>query len=472
MVNCKAIEMLKALSIWELKAMEKFVQSPFHNPNAQVTALFNNLNTYYPDFQTNAISYASLSCKLFHSKRPDVPKFRHLLTELTRLLENFYCQLALEANEQKRKNLLAQELIKRNLDKILLQQLTISKHSHQPKKDIAYYENQTALSEIRYEFTSSRQNRQPEKELQSLSDNLDHFYVAKKLKYCCEMLNRANIMGTQHSIPMLQPLMSYLTNNRETTPIIAIYHQILLTITDHKNEKHFEKLKTLLHKHTRELTTKENRDIYAFAQNYCIKQLNTGNTNYLKELFIIYKTVLEEQIIFDNSMLSHADFKNICAVGIRLQELKWVEEFIISYQRYLSLELRKNSVNYNTARLLFARNQPKPAIKLLTTVEFTDVFYHLDAKMLLLKIYYDNRDYEPLYALINSFKIYLKRSKLLSDYQRTIYYNFLTKAKLLAQLSSGDKLINEKIKATLLQNTVTADVSWINEKTKTLLPLN
>jgi hypothetical protein len=401
---------------------------------------------------------------VFGIKKPDVPRFRHTLTDLTRLLEKFFIQLSLNENAAAQKKFLSTELLKRNLDKFFAQQLSETKKTSATKKDIAHYENLVTWSELTYEFTSSRRNRQPDTELQNLSDNLDNFYLVKKIKYCCEILNRSNILGAKYNVPLLEPLLAYLKNTNHSSPLIAIYYQTLLTITENKNEEHFSKLKKLLQKHHHEITAKENRDIYAFAQNYCIRQLNTGNTKYLYELLEIYKVVLAERIIFDNNHLSHADFKNICAVSIRLNELKWTEDFILSYAKLLSAELRKNSVNYNTARLHFARNQFKPAIKLLTTVEFTDVFYHLDAKSLLLKIYFENREYEPLYSLINTFRIYLKRNKQISDYQRTIYNNLLSRVRLLAQLHAGDKLFSEKIKAELHTDLPVADTNWLKEK--------
>lgn len=464
MEKSKAIVLMKSLSVWELKAFEKFVASPFHNPNSSVTDLFKYLKQHYPLFNNNDISYSSLSCKVFRIKKPDVPRFRHTLTELTRLLEKFYMQLSMSENSAAQKKLLSAELFKRGIDKYFSQQISETRKTTDVKKDISYYENLVAWSELSYEFASSRKNRQPDSDLQNLSDNLDNFYLVKKIKYCCEILNRSNIIGTTYTIPLLAPLLSHLENNPHATPLISIYYQTLLTITDNKNEDHFHKLKALLQKHQHEITIKENRDIYAFAQNYCIRQLNTGNLHYLKELFEIYKIVLEEKIIFDNKQLSHADFKNICAVSIRLNELKWADEFILSHAKFLSSEFRKNSVNYNSARLHFARKQFKPAIKLLTTVEFTDVFYHLDAKSLLLKIYFENKEYEPLYSLINTFKIYLKRSKQISEYQRTIYNNLLSRVRLLAQLHAGDKLMSEKIKTELETELPVADMSWLKEK--------
>lgn len=64
-------------------------------------------------------------------------------------------------------------------------------------------------------------------------------------------------------------------------------------------------------------------------------------------------------------------------------------------------------------------------------VEFTDVFYQLDSRVLQLKIYFESDDYENLFYHISAFRIFLKRNNSISENQRTIYRNLVRfKAKL------------------------------------------
>ena len=77
----------------------------------------------------------------------------------------------------------------------------------------------------------------------------------------------------------------------------------------------------------------------------------------------------------------------------------------------------------------------------LREVEFSDIFFALDAKMMLLKIYFDNGDEEPLNSLITSFKAFLKRNRLISDVMRKTYLNFISFLILL--LKNGDEALEE-----------------------------
>jgi len=116
------------------------------------------------------------------------------------------------------------------------------------------------------------------------------------------------------------------------------------------------------------------------------------------------------------------------------------------------------------ARLLFAKNDFKKALRLLTTIEFTDVYYHLDSKSLLLKIYYETEDYEPLFSLISTFAVYLRRSKIISEYQRSIYANQVKHVKRLAKIKSGNNYSLTKIKQAIEQYPQVADIGWLKVK--------
>jgi hypothetical protein len=111
-----------------------------------------------------------------------------------------------------------------------------------------------------------------------------------------------------------------------------------MTLTSDDDEQHFNKLKQLLKTHHDKYSVKEARDMYTYAQNYCIKKINSGFGKYLHELFQLYKITLENKIVFAGKYLSHWAYKNIVGVGLRLGEFDWVEQFINDYKDQLNPE--------------------------------------------------------------------------------------------------------------------------------------
>lgn len=95
--------------------------------------------------------------------------------------------------------------------------------------------------------------------------------------------------------------------------------------------------------------------------------------------------------------MSQWDYKNIVYLGLRLEEYSWVKNFIIKYNEELDPKTRKNAMSYNMAYYHFFLNNYDETLTLLRSVEFSDVYYHLDSKSLLMKTYYELEETEPFF---------------------------------------------------------------------------
>ena len=60
MKNSKLINILKTFSPEEIKLFEKFLASPFHSSGKNCIPLFRSMKKYYPEFDTDKISYENL----------------------------------------------------------------------------------------------------------------------------------------------------------------------------------------------------------------------------------------------------------------------------------------------------------------------------------------------------------------------------------------------------------------------------
>ena len=269
-------------------------------------------------------------------------------------------------------------------------------------------------------------NRNIGTSLQQVVDHLDNYYLFNKLRYCCEMINRRNILMEEYRLEMFDEVLVYMKKNPvDRVPGIQIYYQILLTLTEKDEENHYQKLIGLLDEYSYLFNKIDNKTFYAFAQNYCIKKINSGKPQYLNELFELNKKLIAGEFIYDGKHIPQWDFKNIVTTALRLKELDWVEEFIIEYKGKVEAKDRKNAFAYNMAYLNFYKEEYGKAIRLLQRVKFTDVFYNLDSKSMLLKSYYELEEYTVLFALSDTLKNYLRRNKQVSDYFRTIYTNLV-----------------------------------------------
>jgi len=448
MQKSKLIFTLQTLSVKELQQFELYVASPFFNQNKRLIALLKILKKYAPTFSHRNLTKEKVYKKLFPKQSYHDQKMRDEMSHLFGLLKDFLAQLEFRDVEQELGNLwLLRQLRKRKAFHVFQLELNSfdRKLSKSPTQDAKYYYTQYLVSNISNQVYGQKQIRDLNQSIQQKLDYFDIYYLYIKLRESCEMLNRKQILNVQYELRMIPELLSFL--EQEDNPYmkvagIRIYYQILYMLMEGDKEEHYHRLVDLLDVHHGDFPTIEARAMYKHAQNYCIRRINRGGIRYMREILRLYKKLLQNRVIFmsnevqSQEELEHTDYKNIVTVGVRLKEYEWVEGFIRAYKPYVAKQHKENVYNYSLALLYFETKRTKQAVHLLQTIEFSDVYYQLGAKHLLVSIFYQTQEWESLLYLIEAFKIYLRRNKKLSVAQRTGHTNFLKFLKRLVLLRS------------------------------------
>ena len=108
--------------------------------------------------------------------------------------------------------------------------------------------------------------------------------------------------------------------------------------------------------------------------------------------------------------------------------------FIDDYRDELQPEARNNAYTFNLAAYYYETEQYTEVLSLLGDVTYSDLRYVLGSKALLLRTYFDLGENESLNHLVDSFRMYLLRNKLMADVRRAGYYNLFQMTKKLANL--------------------------------------
>jgi hypothetical protein len=334
-----------------------------------------------------------------------------------------------------------------------------------PYQDASRYFNEFLLHEIRNHHFDRLKERRHDESLQKAIDNLDIYYLIIKLKHSCEIVNRQRFSSSTYDLRFINEIIQYLeTHPHEQVPAIACYYHIYRMLTEPEKETWFRGLRKLLDIHSTSFPATEAKDMYDYALNYCIIRINEGKQEFLNEVFNIYQTLLEKELLFTEKTLSPWSFKNIVVVALRLKEYKWAEDFIEKYKGRISPEFRANAYAYNRAYVHFHRRQYEQALLMLQSVVFTDIYYSLDTRSLMLKIYFELHEVEALRSHISAFRLFLKRNKLVSDSMRTVYLNQIKFIQRILRLEPRDPAARERLKADLAVTPQIADKSWVEEK--------
>lgn len=466
----KLISLLSSLQSREYKKLEDFILSPYFNKNNAVIELFNFLKPLYPKFLEKKLDIDKAYHSIYNSKHVDEQKLRYVMSDLTKLIEDFLTIEELNNRDFYKKHLLLTVYSQNNIDKYFSQnyESTLQAIEKLPNRDVNYFFYKHLIQENAYIHSSIGKPRSIDTFLQKSVDNLDLYYLTNKLRYSCAILNRQDLLKENYSDSMLEEIINYLGKSKDIQiPAIGIYYNILMTFKDHSNEdieKHYLEAKKLLEKNRKCFEKDEQRDMYIHILNFCIKQLNIGKEDYLKEMFQIYEVLLDEDLMLANGFLSPSDFKNIVTVALRLNQVLWAENFIEGFKEKINLEYRENTYLYNKAFLYHYQKKYSEALKTLNQVEMNDVYYHLDSKVLLMRTYYELNEDEPFMALAEAFSHYLKRNKQISNFQKEAYLSFIKVARKLMHLKLGNRVKLSEVEGQLNSSEAIAGLHWLKAK--------
>jgi hypothetical protein len=251
-------------------------------------------------------------------------------------------------------------------------------------------------------------------------------------------------------------------------PTIGIYYQIYLTTLEPENTDHYYKLKELIHKNLGLFPQQEAKHIFDAALNYCVRKVNKGNKKFSKELLNIYNEGLEKEVLLINGEITPTSFRNICIIGLRQGDIEWVESFINEYSTKINQKYRDNAVKFNRARVSLFKKDYSGLIDMLNEVEFDDLVYTLDSKLMLIIAFYELGNKDLVTSSVNAFKIFLVRHKNIPDQYKLIFGTFNSYVEKIIKAEYSKKKL-EKLREDLEKDKSVASKNWLMEKINNLL---
>lgn len=464
MQKSRLLRLLRTFSESEIRSFEDFVFSPFHNKNERVRDLMVYLKGKYPDFTEAEVDRKVV----FEVVYPGAPfrdlKIRHLMSMLLKLAESFLVLNRPGAMRWENQLSLLNEYQRRGLDRHFesTQKRIGEGLSKQPTRDENYFLSQYRLEMMREEFRVNRQVM--DSGLVQISAHLDQFYLVNKLKHFCTQLVRKSILKEVQSLEMQTEILQHLDQKEYDTPLINLYKMALLMMSDREESKWFFEFKALLQQYDGVLMKETGQELHILARNYCIQAMNSGKTAFSRELFDLYRLALEGGFLQnDHGRIPPSAFKNIVSTSIKLQEFEWVEGFIDQFSSALDATHQSDYLEFSQARLAFAKEDFREALKLLGQLDYRELFIQADARVLLLKTYYELGEVEVLESLLMSFRKFIRRNKLLA-YHRTNYLNIIELTRALIETNLFEPADRDKLKERILGIGVLTERGWLLSK--------
>ena len=465
MIKSKLYELLGTFDGHDYNRARKYLTSPFFNEDKELVLLFDLIHHFWMEKKPFPEDKKTLYSEIYPNKKFDDKHFRYLTSSLTKHLENFITQKWMQEFPRsfvlsKQKALMDRSCVK-SFQYVTAEIRQMLDEGNQDS-GVLLALHDSSLNEM--EFQAVQKNRKSGYDFESISTDLDRFYVARKLQIASGQINAQNVIAGQLRSRLLEEVNALATEpDFAAVPSIELYQTIYLSLTEPEKYTHFEKLKRFIREKGDLFSLKEQKEIVQYLKNFCIKQINLGKTEFVQELFEIYKLSLQNKKALRSEKMSPWEYKNIVTIGLRMKEFDWVRKFIDDYNKYIELSQQHNAFIYNLANWHFFRKEYKETLKLFREVEFTDLYYQLDVRAILLKTYFELSDDEPFYYQSSAFRAFLSRNRLMSDYQRKIYRNFVRYIVRLLRDSGNQKKMQTLLEE-IRQVRQIADFRWLEEK--------
>ena len=462
------VHILRTLEKKEIRDLKKWVASPAHNLRQDVVELLEYLMSGKHLHDAASLGKEKVFSVLYPGRTFSDAEMRQAIHFLLKAVEDFLVFHENLKDEVRTKAVLARVYRQRQLPKLFQKTMDTGQEMQkkQPFRNHHFLENEYAFQFEQYNYLAGLGRSVPYN-LQEVSDSSDLLFMANKLKISCLMVAHQAVFKSDYRMKFLDGVLEYIKGNEHTLnfPAIGIYYYGYKALTNQEQEEYYQKLKEQIVTSSDLFPQEEIRVIYLMAINYCINRINAGKAPFWKEAFEMYNHGLKRQTFLENGILSRFTFMNAITTALKLHEYGWVESFIHEFSPFLEEKHRENFVKFHLARLYFEKKNYDKAMKFLAQSDYSDLLMSLNAKTMLLKMYYELEEYTALDSLLESMRTYLQRKKVMG-YHKVLYSNFVNLTRKLAKLSPFDsegqkKLGNEVRNADPLS---TSERQWLLEQ--------
>ena len=447
MIKSDLIQIFKKLTKQDRRNLRQFVRSPYFNRREEVALLYEYIHKNI-DVNQSVLEKEIAFCFIFPTGIEYLAaQMDYTMSFLLQVIRAYLIQDELEKETIHNRLRLHKALDSRGLHKFAQKELDATKLAIQDStfKNAGFHrlEYDILLSEYLVLARGKRSNILP---LQSLSDALDAYYLAETLRLATEMQSHVRVSQRPYQQPLLKSVLPHF-EQYNAQPAVAAYYLVYHCFDDTSvevTEANFRQLKLILETQATLFPPVELRSLYLSAINYCIRRVNLNHTQYHAEILSLYKIGLMNGALMENGLLSAISYRNIAVMAIKMNEFQWTAQFLEQYRMMLPEKDRKNWYEFYQAVMYYKQGNFSDAIDLLRPLKFNEPSFNLDARCMMMQIYYQISETKVLESFLDSTKMFLLRHEV--GYVKANYENFIKYLKKILLLKPNDLVERAKLK--------------------------
>lgn len=450
------------MTAWERQRFRKWLLSPLHNTRQELTAL---LDYWLLCEKKASVPQAEDSFKAaFPQKSYSETNMRHLLSWMMAQIRDFLTWTELQSDPWQAQRYALRSFRRRNLEAAFLNLQTNIADTLQeaPLLDLEAPLLRFHAEMEKFQWNLAQKRRQPVT-FDALAEHLIAYMTIQMLRLgYMYRAQQALQKETPQALERLEALLqAFPPATQQEYPHIAIFHTGFRLLSHPEEDHWLPEFRSQLMQYGAQLAADEARDLLMLAINYCIRRINQGQQQYLAEALTFYEMGLHRQWLLDERKhLTKYTYNNVLLTIIALRDWERAHTFLEVYREQLAPADREMVYAYNKAVLHFRKGDDATAQTLLRTLSFADPMYNLEARRMLLRIYYEKKEFDALESLLDNLLTWLRRHRELG-YHREMYRNLALFTGKLLRIPAAEKDKRRKLAERIKNAPLVADRAWL-----------
>ena len=431
MKETKLISLLQTFDNSELKALDKFIQSPYFNSSEVISKLWEHIKKHSTSFDSPQLSKEKTFKKIYPKETFNDKRLRQLRSRLFKLVQTFLATQQFQKNELLAKKQLAEAYYEKDFYEWFEDESRdIIKDIH--KNEILHDGHYLALIQLHHHlYFNQRSNKYlpSPPDLWECSEQIDAFYWLSKLKYAAEWNLRQFLNIEKRPKNMdLSNIPDKFTSPEQ--PLFHFYYSIytLFNQTLEEGECLFFETANAFINIADTIPLKERTPILLYLINYSSLGHRKKEEQFLPILFALNKIGIENNAFLYKGEIQPASFTNMVYLGCKLKKIDWVQQFIADYQSKLPLISKENTINYTLATLAFFKEDYLAAFYQLESIKFQKPSSEISKKSFQIRCGFEcfllqRAFYEILKNKSESLQKFISRKGIINEQKRAAFKN-------------------------------------------------
>lgn len=466
----KFIEILRTFSIKELKAFEKWLNSPFANPNKNLPRLLEKLKKHHPNYDHRFLTKERLFKHFFPKKKYNTDWLNNLLSQGYLQAERFLiCQNTLQ-NKNLCADLLATEFQNRHLENSFFN-LSNREANRLEEKEIKDWEDHLELLRLNrrlYHHPNQNPRMKPgSPTIVKMNDSLTLVYLLEKAMIINEMIFRNRILKNEnHDIQ--KELKIWRTAAEGINNLTIEFYRKRFGYTEKNMVEEYFELREMFFERSQELNRQEQRiQIFSLINDTAFLK-NRGKVD-IAENLPLYKLGLKSGILLQQGKLTRVTFTTIVSISNHVEDFDFSEVFIKTHTKHLAPEIQKDGKNWALAHTSYRKGNLGNCLKILIENTFKNDYFQIVSKVLTLQTYFDLCVQDPSYQfyffnLLDAFEKWIQREQKISKNNKTSLSRFSQKSRILIKYLHDVNSSEKNLENLFISGESVQAINWLKTR--------